>query len=280
MKKAVLIFFTIFAIATMVLSVQPAPVSAVKAGYSHDSYSLVNAVTLDGHWTGTGNTEWNDAKQEILTPNSAIFRSKEAFVMSGDTFAVNEYYLIEVVTDTTNNAGDYVELVYDALADGGTAPAADDIKVVVNGHPGTLAVYGGTGTTWATKAFTSANVQMVSTFTATPLSSTPHWCYELIVEKMGWSIGQNYNLLVATYDAGNAGAGIQAWPLASTDTNPNNFGGVLGGAATPDGFIQNNNIPEGFGLGIIVALTTIAAIAGSFYFRKHSKAPSAQLLKF
>jgi hypothetical protein len=275
MKKAVLVVFTIFAIATMVLSIQPA--EAAKAGYSHDSYNLVNTVTLDGHWTGTGNTEWNDAKQEIITPSSAIFRSKEIVIM--EPLAVNEYYLIEVVTDTTNNAGDYVELVYDATSNGGTAPQTDDIKVVITGHPGTITVFSGTGSGWTTKSFTSANIQMVSTFTATPLSSTPHWCYELIVEKIGWSINQNYWLLVATYDAGNTAAGIQEWPSASLETVPNDFGAVLGGAATPAGFIQGNDIPEGFGLGVIVALTTIAAIVGTFYFRKHSKAPNAQLLK-
>jgi hypothetical protein len=280
LKKAVLGILAILAISVMVCAMQTEPASAVKAGFSHDSYTLANAVTLDGKWTGTGNTEWNDAKQEIITANSAIFRSKEVIDIAASPMTVKEYYLIEIVTDTTNNAGDYVELAYDGLGDNSGAPATDDIKVTVTGHPGTLAVFSGTGTAWATKTFTSDNVQVVSTFTATPLSSTPHWCYELMVEKIGWNIGQNYNLFVATYDAGNTAAGIQAWPLASTDMVPNNFGAVLGGATKPDGFVQNNDIPEGFGLGIIVALTTIAAVAGAFYFRKHSKAPNAPLLKF
>ncbi len=268
MKKGVLVFLAIFTIATLLCSVQSA--DATKAGYTHDSYSLVNDVTLDGQWTGAGDTEWNDAKQEIITSDSAIFRSKEAFDMSGESMKVNEYYLIEVVTDTTNDAGDYVELVYDATLDGGTTPQADDIKVVISGHPGTIEVYSGTGTDWTATTFTSENVQCASTLTATPLSSTPHWCYELIIEKMGWSIGQNYGLFVGTYDASDAGAGIQAWPAGSTDMVPDDFGAVMGGATKPEGFVQDNDIPEGFGLGVIVALTVFAGLAGACYFRRNS----------
>jgi hypothetical protein len=63
---------------------------------------------------------------------------------------------------------------------------------------------------------------------------------------------------IAVYDESNAAAGTRAWPPTSRDA-PSDWGDIE---------YDSNPIPEGIGLGVMVLLSTVAVVAGSFYFRK------------
>ncbi len=239
MKKLPLVFLTMIILGALVFSIPPNKVSAYKAGYSNTVYTATTTPTIDGKWTTTD--EWSDASQTIVTPSNVIFRDK--WTSTSDYAQIWENTLIEVISDTTENAGDYIQLIYDATANGGSAPQTDDIRIDYTGH-GTLAVYAGDGAAWVTKSFTAANVIVVSTFTSTPLSSTPHWVYEIQVEKMAWSLAADTWIFVATYDDGNSAAGVQAWPSGTSRNVPSDYG-LNTSAFTPIPNPTGNDVPEG-----------------------------------
>ena len=232
-------------------------VSAYKEGYSHLSYSEVNPVTLDGQWTNS--TEWTDCLDTAISAN-AVFRDK--WEMAGDFSYIWVKDLIEVTTDTAADTGDYVQICIDSLADGGTAPKADDYKIVLT--PTTATWYKGTGTAWeamATPADTS--FKWATSISASPTSSTPHRIYEVQFEKFTLNIGSETDTGVfcehfSVYDAGNSEAGVQAWPPTSADV-PDDYGNI---PWTQDA------IPEGLSFGIVLALASIAIVAGAVLVRK------------
>lgn len=256
MKKAVTVAFTIAALCSLFLPTIAAPVNASYLNYAHMTYSLANTVTLDGKWTD--NSEWADTDITGIGGTTVIFRSKW-FLASMDPIAVNQYILVEILNDNANNTGDYWQFCFDGDESGGTAPQSGDIRIDINGHATTTA-YTGNGAGWTQGAMPST-FQWKDSINASPTSSTPHWILEVIIDKVNFGIGANYWMRIAVNDAGNAAAGVRAWPPTSRDV-PNDWGDIT---------YTSDTTPEGLGFGVIALLSSVAMFAGFFGLRKRLK---------
>jgi hypothetical protein len=67
-----------------------------------------------------------------------------------------------------------------------------------------------------------------------------------------------FNARIAVYDASNSAAGVRAWPPTSRDV-PNDWGYFN---------YDMNPIPENLSPSILISLSAVAVLAGSFAFRK------------
>jgi len=252
--KRSVVAFGVFSLCSICLMVAAVPVNAAAAGYVHTTWLLANPVTLDGKWTSS--SEWIDTDiTGFGVGQPAVFRSKW-----GMDPTILQYICVEFLTDNTNDAGDYWQFCFDGDMSGGTAPQVGDMRIDIVGHTN-ITAYTGTGTGWsaisAPSTFTWSN-SMDSSPTYPPASSTPHWICEISIDKQNFVINAEYWLRIAVYDASNQTAGVQAWPPTSRDV-PNDWGDIP---------YQFANIPEGIGLGSVVALSSVVLLVGSFCFRK------------
>lgn len=232
-------------------------VNAAKAGYGF-TISTGSTPTFDGAVSPA--SEWDDSYKDWLyngwTMSNSFFRDKWLG-------APTEGWLIEILTDTTNNAGDNFQFSVDTLQDGGTAPQTDDFLINVTGH-GTVAVFQGTGTGWGPSSAVVTTDYIVSTLiAASPASATPHWIIELFLNKAGaFAMQLNNNMRMAAYDA-STGQTVM-WPPYSSANQPNTYGtGTTDFSMVP--------IPEGLAIGVMVLLSSVAVIVSIRYFRKHPK---------
>jgi hypothetical protein len=225
--------------------------------------------TVDGKYTGT---EWSET-------GTTTFGTNGHFSIGWVLTPTTACFIIET-SDATNDPGDYWAITFDSTADGGatepnggTAPQVDDFKLVVTGHTSpTVQWYKGTGTVWAAVTPTGwtdpAIFSQNQSLSASPTSSTPHYILEITIDKTntaGFGIaimGYNWASYIAYNDAHTGGNGLQAWPpTPATDTNPNSWGYVP---------YQFAAIPETLNIGLIVALSSVAVVAGSIILNKRS----------
>lgn len=105
---------------------------------------------MDGKWTSTD--EWNDADGASFANGKAVFRMK--FETNYPSW-VNQYYIIELFDDTTDDNGDYLQICYATATTffgtptGGNTPQTDCIRIDYYPKSGQVKVYKGTGTGWA-----------------------------------------------------------------------------------------------------------------------------------
>jgi hypothetical protein len=255
-KKMALLTLTLLSVCLLTFA---GTVNAVKEGYSHTCYSQTTAIVVDGKWTT--DAEWTDALSTSFGTD-ASFRTKWLLQMDPE-FAVFQSILVESA-DGTNDAGDYLEICFDGSADmiydGGTAPQENDWKLRIDGH-GTPAWYKGTGTGWATSASTAPDtVKINSTLTASPTRASPHYVYEIYFSKQAVGIPAQFAMRVAVNDAHDGGSGLQAWPPTSANI-PNEWGDIP---------YSSDPIPEGLSVVVVIALSSVAVIAGSVLLRKRS----------
>ncbi len=120
-------------------------------------------------------------------------------------------------------------------------------------------MYQGNGTGWTLLATPPAGFAIKDSLGTSPFSSTPHWIAEIQIDKVNSRVNAipPIGIRVAAFDASNAAAGVQAWPPTILD-NPSQWGSISGYGGT---------IPEGFGLGIVVAMSAVVMVA-SYYLRK------------
>ncbi len=243
-------------------------VAAYKEGYSHTVYAYQNAVTIDGTWTST--TEWEDGNP--TTFGTAVFRDKWQQT-STDPVIVYQYAIMES-SDITDDSGDYWQICLDGSADGGAAPQTDDFKIEIRGH-GNAAVatwFKGTGTNWASITPPSATTfQFSESLSASPTNSTAHYILEMKLQKTSTELG-GAQIISATFcmraaynDANAGGSGLQAWPPTSADV-PNDYGNMP---------YDSTVYPESLSIILVLALSSVAVIAGSVLLRKRSIANSA-----
>jgi hypothetical protein len=247
---------------------------AYNSSFTATCYAQDPAPTINGQYTAS---EWAAGATTAFGTNG-VFRT--CWTMSPTTYAS---VLIET-WDTTNDAGDYFEITFDSTAaggttepNGGTAPQTDDFKIVVTGHDTpALQFYKGTGTAWTAiptpAAFTDAAVfQQAQSLSASPMYATPHYIWEMHIDKVNTAglgmamMGYNWAQYVAYYDAHAGGYGLQSWPPSpAADTNPNSWGYVP---------YSMDAAPEGFSFGILLALSSVAVVAGAVLLRKRSVTP-------
>jgi hypothetical protein len=250
--------------------------TAYNAAFTSTCYLASASPTIDGKYTGT---EWRESQSTAFGLNG-VFRT--AWTFSPSDYAC---FLIET-WDTTNDAGDYWAITFDSTAagadtppNGGTAPQTDDFKLVVTGHDApTVQWYKGTGTGWAPitpVGFSDPAVfQQAQNLSSSPMYSTPHYIWEMHIDKTNTAglgivpMGYNWAQYLAYYDAHAGGYGLQSWPPSpATDTNPNSWGYVP---------YDMNAAPEGLSIALVIALSSIAVVAGSVIFSKRTLAKLTQ----
>jgi hypothetical protein len=253
--KKLSVAFCVISLCSLVLLVNALVVNAAQAGYDFMIYPLQNTVTFDGKWTNTA--EWTDgAPANPPISANANFRGKWGPYVDSST--VPQYFLVEILNDNTNDANDYWQICIDSDQSGGTAPGSGDLRIDIVGHSN-VTFYQGTGTAWGAMATPgSSDFQWKDSISASPTSSTPHWILEIMVNKPALGIGILFNGRIAVYDASNNAAGVQAWPPTSRDV-PNNWGTFP---------YSSDAIPENLTFGVVMLLSSVAVLAGSFAFRK------------
>jgi hypothetical protein len=224
-------------------------VSATKPGFSQTD-GTGSLVTVDGV---IGSGEWDDSWRGKLydgwTLTNSTYRVKWA---QADTNFWYDQWLFEILSDNTNDTGDFIQICYDTNLDGGAAPQTDDYLINYTGH-GIAKVYQGTGTGWAPA---SLDVVVAGKISASSWSATPHWIIEIDVENPWESTGDR----VAVYDA-STGQTLM-WPPYSNANVPDDYGYSE---------ISYESIPEGLTIGVMMLLSTVAVIVGTRYFRKRPK---------
>jgi hypothetical protein len=167
-----------------------------------------------------------------------------------------DQWLFEILGDTTNDTGDFIQICYDPNLDGGAAPQADDYLVNYTGHGTTAKLYKGTGTGWTLTS--DLEVVVASKISASSSSATPHWIVEIDFENPWESTGDR----MAAYDATTNTTLM--WPPQTSANIPNDYG-------LSEISYDVVTIPEGFSLGAMVVLSTGAAFVGIRLFRKQPK---------
>jgi hypothetical protein len=247
---------------------------AYNASYTHTDYQGTTAPTVDGKYTTL--TEYSEAAA-IGFGTDAVYR---AFWITGTP--VKEYMIVETM-DNTTDAGDYYVICYDSSADGGTAPQTDDFKIVITGHgnSATQQWFRGNGTGWSSVTPPATAVfDFKESLATSPTSTTPHYMVEMVVDKQDTAtfgisiIGINYAMRVSYNDTHTGTGTVQAWPPSpASDDIPDGWGYMPAD-------ISGGTVPESFSIVIIVALSSIAIVAGSVLLRKHTKIakqPSASM---
>jgi hypothetical protein len=219
------------------------------------AYPIQTTKTWDGKWTSP--TEWLDAMPSNFGTNAA-FRQGYEFI-SGDTFVILEDIIIET-WDNTNDAGDYYQIGIDcAFPSTDTAPQATQYMINVTGHGSSAALswFKGNGATWiATTAPTT--FKWNETSGTSPTTATTHYSLELQFDKTTLTQPE-IGLYIAYYDAHTGGYGLQQWPAAASKNAAATWGDIP---------YSMDPIPEGFNIGIILALTSVAVIAGAVVIKR------------
>lgn len=235
--------------------------NAGNAVYSITEYWAQASKTIDGAWTS--DTEWTDGPTNAMSNDASYIYVMDA---SGGTGFYMMDFLVEFFGDNTTDAGDYWQICLGNANSGGTAPRTDCYKIEIVGHT-ELSFYQGTGSGW-NNITTAGELEWANSLSDSPTNSTPHWILELEDNKEAGliTIGAPANeLRVAAYDANTST--LAAWPPNSDPDVPNEWGLIADYSSEP-------YVPEGFSLGIVVLLSSVA-VAVSFYFmRKRPKTTS------
>ena len=253
MKKVVSVVFCTLVLSSLLLLANMGTTLATEPGYGDiiEAYTTT-AITLDGNW---GATEWSDAWIESRLNRTARWAYK--MNMAGENYLMS--WAIDF-HDTTNDANDRWLLCIDGSGDGGTAPNSNDHKIEIAGHS-TLNVYQGTGTGWA--AQTTTAVTWRNSSTTSPYDPVNHWVLEVQVNKGALGAwGANpppHGLYIAMYDASNQSQGWISYPPNTPSDNPSRWGLI---------FTYQESVPEGLSLVVLVLLSSVAVLVGSFFVRK------------
>ncbi len=255
MNKKILACLSIIAILSICLT---GIVGAAREGYSFSIATGIVTPTING--THSPADEWNtDSYKDFLydgwTMTNSFFMDKWIY-----TETVYEYWLIEILTVTSPFNGDSCYFCCDTLADGGTAPQADDFQITISGHgPSVVTLQQGNGTGWGASSAVLGDDVVVSTSMGTsPASDTPHWIIEIQIDKLGaLALQYSNNVMITTWNGKTENELL--WPPSSSRNIPNEWGTGETGTET---------IPEGLTLGVMLAVTSVAAVVGTRYFRK------------
>jgi hypothetical protein len=256
MKRALVVTFCILMLGSLFL-LNTGTIKASEPGYERVEHANGYAKTYDGAWTPSN--EWEDGLETVLATNVTC-RSTYT-VVSFDPMLVTTNTIIEILDDNTTDTGDYWQIIFDGQLNGGTTPQTDDYRIEIVGHT-TLMLYQGNGTGWSQITPVAGEITWANSTSASPTNSKPHWILEISVSKSG-SIALTIipGVRYAVYDESNGAAGVRAWPPTARDV-PNGWG-VLN--------YSDVVIPEGFSLGVVVLLSSVAVLVGFFWFRKRSK---------
>jgi len=258
MKRSVLVAFSVIVLCGLLLPT--ALVNAQYPGYETTNYSAIEEPVVDGTWTT--DTEWTDAMTPPNLDDAFLWREKWTMVDN-----IVEYFLIEFFTDNTDDAGDYFQLCIDNLADGGSAPQSDDIRIDWVGHDVSgLTIYQGDGTGWVefTDYTWETDIYIVDSLSSSPVNGDTHWIIELHMDRSKAEFdvsGAGYMPLIrlAVYD--ESADTLVAWPPTSQDV-PDDWGLEMG---------TTENIPESLTFVTAALLSSVAVIVSCYLLRRRPK---------
>ena len=233
----------------------------VRAGnYDYSIIEYTGGITLadvDGVWTT--DDEWDDALT-VQISDTAIFRYYAEITIYSCEF------LVEIFNDNTTDAEDYWQFCFDDMNIGGSAPQSHQYRVDIVGHENVI-IYTGDGDSWVQTTDTPSDVGLTwaNSLSASPLDSNPHWILEFTFIKTVAMIpsAPPSGLRVAVYDASNSEAGVQDW-APDRDVNVPDEWGVIAE-------YSGDSIPEGLNFAVMVFLSSVSLVAGSYYLHKRSK---------
>lgn len=259
MKRALLVAFSILMLCSLLL---PIIVGIAKAGnpdYSMTEYFAATPATIDGEWTTTD--EWADGEPHVMSENATFAYKLDT---SGGTGNYIMQWLVEIFTDNTNDTGDVWQICLDPDNGGGAAPQTGDFKIEIEGHTD-LVCYEGNGAGWDVITPAAGEIEWADSISDSPWNSTDHWILEIeLAKEIGLIIvGAPANgIRFAVYDDSAASAGFQAWAPGSADV-PDEWGVISVVSQTP--------WPEGFSLGVVALLSSVAVVVSFYFLRKRPK---------
>ena len=239
----------------LILIVNARIVKAGNPAYAFIEYPCIDPATIDGVWTS--NDEWTDGPPLKISDNANFTWNVD--MTSGVTTDYAVQILIEIFNDNTNDTEDYWQVCIDADNSEGTAPQDNDYKIDIVGHTN-LTCYEGNGQGWTEITPDPGEIEWADSISDSPWNSTPHWILEFsILKETGviYFTAPPQGLRIAVYDASNPSAGVEAWAPDSDPDVPDEWGVIPTYSQDP--------WPEGFSLGVVVLLSSVAvAVASTF----------------
>ena len=240
-------------------------VSAYKEGYVLPNYADDAEITADGVITGD---EWFDSFGDWLydgwTKTSTDPNFRHNWEMGGLP-SIADQWLLDVITDTTEDPGDVFTYCFCGMQDDAATPQTDD--VLINHTRSGTTIFRGTGGGWAPDPaiVLGENIIIGSSMATSPLSSTPHWIIELKFDKSGGIADTAFDshLRVAAYDE-STGKTVM-WPPMSEKDVPSSWG------LNDYSSFAGESIPEGLTIGVMLVLSTIAVVVSARYFHRRPK---------
>ena len=256
MKRIYSIAFCVLMVCSLMLAVAA---NAGNSAYSILEYVAVDTCVVDGKWTTAA--EWTDGPVSTMTGNMS-----GGFVYNIQDFTnLGLEWLVEALNDNTNNTGDYMEICFDDSNSGGNAPDSGDFMLRIEGHT-TLKAFIGNGTGWTPATPAAGEITWANTLGTSMYGNQTHWIYEVVDSSKTAGNIQSPNappsgLGVTAFDA--ATNKYCSWAPNMNAKVPNGWGLISTYSMDP--------IPEGFSLGAIALLTSIAVFAGYAYLRRRQK---------
>jgi hypothetical protein len=270
MKKiaiATLCMLSLFAIAFV------GNAAAGNPNYNYTCYLSSTEPVIDGQYAY--DAEWAASLVQPFGDNG-FFRAEWT------TGTTDKAYLIIETADATNDAGDYWDICFDPLKNGGASAENDDFRVTIGGHGGaaTETWYRGTHFFWGPAIEVgppAAVFTQAQSLSSTPTISTAHYVLEFFVDKdtewEGGKIieGEGWAIYVAYYDATTEE--LQSWPpvnaiggYTTTPDSPDTWCGVTS-SLVPN---PNPDVPENVGI-IVALIVSSVAVGGAVFLRKWTK---------
>lgn len=219
--------------------------TVMAVDYERTSYLTTITPTIDGEWTSLD--EWTDG-EETWIGEDVVFRS----TWDDDGDDVMTRWIVEFLTDTTNNPGDFWLF---CINFGETW----NIKFEINGHTDLVWSIGGEGD-W-TEMEEAFPIEWDNSISSSPTSTTQHWILEFQINKHSqFDIEDVWKFLLQTYDASNPE--YHTWP-------PNADPGYDEEYGTENSLPEA--IPEGLTFAIMALLTTVSMLVGYRYLVKRKE---------
>jgi hypothetical protein len=250
LKRTLAIAFCVLVLCSSLLIVSVGTVTALNSEYSFDEY-WAGAATIDGAWTTS--EEWL-----IGMPHYIGTTQKGMWIMqaNADSGGYWPEYLVEFA-DSTQDAGDIIRVCMTAGGEE-TAPAAGTtVKVEIQGLT-TKKVYDGTGSGWTDSAQASG-ASAAATIGTTVHDPANHVIAEFSIQKELWGMAAPpLGVFIGCYDASTDT--WVTWPPAASADNPSTWGMIAG--------YQSEPYPEGLTIGLMLLISSAAAVVSLRYFRK------------
>ena len=255
MKKIFTTTFCTLMLCSLIL-ITFGPTIAAAQEYTRTSYPTQTIPTIDGKWTT--DDEWTDG-EETWIGTDVVFRSTWDS-MDGDVYT---RWIVEFLTDTTDDTADMWRFCIDGDQSGGSEPQLAEVRMFeIYGHSN-IEYYMGTeqGTWGLASGGESWEIEWADSMSTSSASSTLHWILEFQMPKeTTWLINPIWNFFLQAHDASNTASHV--WPPDADPDIPDTYG---------EENYSTEAIPEGLTFAVMALLTTVSMLVGYKYFIKRKE---------